>query len=75
MRTLEPRSKRLNIGRVKCIELARFSRHFLRITLICKIKAENGGIFPSHLDVSQKHFELGRIGGFDFHLVIEVKFD
>jgi hypothetical protein len=33
------------------------------------------GIFPLHLDGSQKHIELGRIKGFDFRLAIEVKFD
>jgi hypothetical protein len=37
--------------------------------------AENGGIFPSHLEGSYKHLELGRIIGFDFPLAIEVKFD
>jgi hypothetical protein len=51
------------------------SASFVRMTLICKIKAENGGIFPSHLDGPQKYFELGRIIGFNFHLAIEVKFD
>jgi hypothetical protein len=50
MRTFEPRSKRFNIGCVKCIELARLSHHFVRMDLICKIRAENGGIFQSHLD-------------------------
>jgi hypothetical protein len=45
------------------------------MTLISKIRAENGGIFPSHLDGSQKHIELGRISGFDVRLAIEVKFD
>jgi hypothetical protein len=73
--TNEPRSKRFNIGCVKCIKLERFSHHFLRMTLVCKISAENGDIFPSHLDGSQKHIELGRIRGFDFPLAIEVKFD
>jgi hypothetical protein len=43
--------------------------------LVCKIREENGGIFPSHLDGSQKHIELGRIRGFDFRLAIEVMFD
>jgi hypothetical protein len=38
-------------------------------------RAENGGIFPSHLDGSWNHIELGRIKGFDFRLAIEVKFD
>jgi hypothetical protein len=60
---------------MKCIELARFPHHFVRMTLVCKIKAENGGISPSHLDVSQKHIELGRIRGIDFRLALEVKFD
>jgi hypothetical protein len=60
---------------VKCIELARFSHHFVRMNLVCKIKAENGGIFQSHLDGTQKHNEFGRIRGFDFRLAIEVKFD
>jgi hypothetical protein len=60
---------------VKCIEKARFSHHFVGMTLICKIMAENGGIFPSHLDSSQKHFELGRIRGFDFRFAMEVKYD
>jgi hypothetical protein len=43
--------------------------------LVCKIRAENEGILPSHHDGSQKQFELGRIRGFDFRLGIEVKFD
>jgi hypothetical protein len=43
--------------------------------LVCTIKAENGGIFPSHLAGSQKHIDLGRIRGFDFSLAIEVKFN
>jgi hypothetical protein len=43
--------------------------------LICKTRAENGGILPSHLDGSEKHIELGRISGFDVRLAIEVKFD
>jgi hypothetical protein len=43
--------------------------------LVCKIRVENEGIFPSHLDSSQKHIELGRIRGFDFRLAKEVKFD
>jgi hypothetical protein len=60
---------------VKCIELARFSHHFERMTLVRKIKAENEGVLPSHLDRFQKHIEIGRIRGFDFRLVIEVKFD
>jgi hypothetical protein len=75
IRTFEPRSKQLNIGCVKCIELARSSHHFVRMNLVCKIRAENGGIFPSHLDGSQKHINLGRIRGFDFRLAIAVKFD
>jgi hypothetical protein len=58
-----------------CIELERFSHHFERMTLVCKITAENGGIFPSRLDGTQKHIELSRIKGFDFRLPIEVKFD
>jgi hypothetical protein len=40
-----------------------------------QIGAENGGIFQSHLDGSQKHINLGRIRGSDFGLAIEVKFD
>jgi hypothetical protein len=60
---------------VKCFEVALFSHHFVRMTLVCKINAENEGIFVSHLDGSQKHIELGRIRGFDFRLAIEVKFD
>jgi hypothetical protein len=57
------------------MELALFLHHFLRMTLVRKIKAENGSIFPSHLDGSQKLTELGRIRRFDFRLAIEVKFD
>jgi hypothetical protein len=45
------------------------------MTLVCKIRAEKGGIFLSHLDSSQKHIELGRMRGFDVRLAIEVKFD
>jgi hypothetical protein len=75
IRTFEPRTKPFNIGCVKYIELARLSHHFVRMTLVCKIRAENGGISPSHLDGSQKLTELGRIRGFDFRLAIEVKFD
>jgi hypothetical protein len=75
IRTLQPLSKRFSIGCVKCIELARFSPNFVRMNLVCNIIAENGGIFPSHLDGSQKHIELGRIRGLDFRLAIEVKFD
>jgi hypothetical protein len=71
----EPRSKRFNIGCVKCIELAHFSHNFLRMTLVCTITAENGGVFPSHLDGFQKHSEFGQICGFDFRLPIEMKFD
>jgi hypothetical protein len=73
--TFQPRTKRFNIGRVKYIELARFSHHFVRRTLVWKIRAEIMGILQSHLDGSQKHIELGRIRGFDFRLAIEVKFD
>jgi hypothetical protein len=51
------------------------SHHFVRMTLVCKIIAENRGIFPSHLDGSQKHIDLGRIRGFDFRLAIDVMFD
>jgi hypothetical protein len=43
--------------------------------LICKIRAENGGIFQSHLDGIQKQIELGRIRGIDVRFAIEVKFD
>jgi hypothetical protein len=43
--------------------------------LICKIRAENGGILPPHLDGSEKHIELGRISVFDVRLAIKVKFD
>jgi hypothetical protein len=75
IRTFEPRSKRFNIGCVKCVDLARLSHLFVRMTLVCKIRAENGGIFPSHLDGTQKHIELGRIRGFDFRLAIDGKFD
>jgi hypothetical protein len=75
IRTFEPRSKCFNVGSVKFIELAQFSHHFVRMTLIRKIKAENEGILPSHLDRFQKHIKLGRIRGFDFRLAIEVKFD
>jgi hypothetical protein len=60
---------------VKFIDLAQFSHHFVRTSLVCEISAENGDIFQSHLDGSQKHFELGRIRGSDFFLAIEVKFD
>jgi hypothetical protein len=74
-RTFEPGSKRFNIGCVKCMELARFSHHFVDMTLVCKDRAENGGIFPSHLDGSQKQIELGRIKDSDFRLAINVKFD
>jgi hypothetical protein len=45
------------------------------MNLVCKNMAENGDIFPSYHDGSQKHIELGRIRGFDFRLAIEVKFD
>jgi hypothetical protein len=69
------RSKRYNIGYVKCIELARFSHHFVRMTLVFKIRAENGGIFPSYLEGSYKHIKLSRITGFDFRLAVEVMFD
>jgi hypothetical protein len=71
----EPCSERFNIGCVKFIELARFSHHFVRMDLICKIRAENVCIFTSHLDGSYKHNELGRISGFDVRLAIEEKFD
>jgi hypothetical protein len=43
--------------------------------LVCKIRAENDGILPSHHDSSQKQLELGRIRGFDFRLAVEVKLD
>jgi hypothetical protein len=43
--------------------------------LICKIRAENGGIFPTHSEGTQNHKELGRSRGDDFYLAIEVKFD
>jgi hypothetical protein len=75
IRTFEPRSKRSNIRGVKFIELARFSHHFVRMSMVCKIRVGNGGNFPSHLDRSQKHIELGRIRAFDFGLSIEGKFD
>jgi hypothetical protein len=71
----EPRSKRFNIGCVKCIELAQFSHHFVRMTLVCTIRAENEGVFPSKLDGFQKHIELSQICDFYFRLPIEVKFD
>jgi hypothetical protein len=45
------------------------------MTLVGKIRAEKGGISPSHHDGSQKHIELGRIRGFDFHFPIEMKID
>jgi hypothetical protein len=45
------------------------------MSLVCKIRAEKGGILTSHLDGSQKHIELGRIKGLDFRLAIEFKFD
>jgi hypothetical protein len=51
----QPRFKQFNIGCVKCIELAQFSHHFVRMTLVCEISAENGDIFLSHHDGSQKH--------------------
>jgi hypothetical protein len=73
--TFESRLKRFNIRYVKCIELAQFLPHFVRMDLVWKIRSENRGIFPSHLDGSQKHIALGRIRGFDFRLAIEVKFD
>jgi hypothetical protein len=44
------------------------------MNLVCEITDENGGIFPSRIDGSQKHIELGRIRSFDFRLAIEVKF-
>jgi hypothetical protein len=50
-------------------------KSFVRMTLVCKIRAEKECIFESHLDGSQKHINLGRIRGFDFHLAIEVKID
>jgi hypothetical protein len=55
IRTFEPRSKRFNIGCVKSIELAWFYHHFVRMDLVCTIRAENESIFPSHLDGSYKH--------------------
>jgi hypothetical protein len=60
---------------VKNIELAQLSHHFVPMTLVCKTRAENGGVFQSHFDRSEKHIELGLIRGFDFRLAIEVKFD
>jgi hypothetical protein len=75
IRTFEPRFKRFNTGYAKCIELSRFSNHFVRMTVVCKIRAENGGIFPSHLDSSLNYIELGWIRGFELRLAIEVKFD
>jgi hypothetical protein len=75
IRTFDPRFERFNIGCVKCVELARLSHPFVRMTLVYKIKPENGGIFIPHLYGSQKHIELSRIRGFDFRLTIEVKFD
>jgi hypothetical protein len=74
IQTFEPRSKRFNIGCAKCIEYERFSDHIVLMTSVCKIRAETGGIFQSHLYGSYKHTELGRIRGFDFRLAIEVKF-
>jgi hypothetical protein len=47
---------------------------YIRMTLVCKIRAKNGGIFQSHLDSSSKHIVLGSIRGFDSRLPIEVKF-
>jgi hypothetical protein len=75
IRSFEPRSKCFNIECVKCIGFARFSHHFVHMVLICKIRAENGSILPSHLDSSSKHIEFGRIRGFDFLFATEVKFD
>jgi hypothetical protein len=75
IRTFESRSKRFNIAFAKFIELAQFSHHFVRTTLVREIRAENGDIFQSHLDGSQNHFELGRIRGSDFRLAIEGNFD
>jgi hypothetical protein len=49
--------------------------YFENVNLVFEIRAENMGIFSSHLDGSQKHIESGRIRGFDFRLAIEVKFD
>jgi hypothetical protein len=51
------------------------SHHFVRMTMVCKIKAGNGGISKSHFDGSYKHIELGRSRGFDFRLSTEAKFD
>jgi hypothetical protein len=51
-RTFERRSKRLKIGCVKCIEWARFSHNFVRMTLVCRNWIENRGIFQSHHDGS-----------------------
>jgi hypothetical protein len=48
---------------------------FERMTLVCKIRSENWGIFPSHPDGYTKLIEIGRIRGFDFRLAIEVKFE
>jgi hypothetical protein len=48
---------------------------FVRMTLVCKIGAENVSNFKLFLDGSQKHIELGRIRGSVFLLAIEVKFD
>jgi hypothetical protein len=45
------------------------------MNLVCKISAENVGIFPLHFGGSQKHVVFGRIRGFDSRLAIEVKFD
>jgi hypothetical protein len=45
------------------------------MALVCKIRAENGGIFTPHLGGFKKHIELRRIRGIDFRLAIEVKFD
>jgi hypothetical protein len=45
------------------------------MTLVCKIRAANGGIFPSYLEGFYKHIELSRIRGFDIHLAAEVMFD
>jgi hypothetical protein len=48
---------------------------FVRMTFVRKFRAENEGIFPSHLDGSQKHIEFGQIRGFVFRLALEGKFD
>jgi hypothetical protein len=45
------------------------------MTLVGKIREENGGIFQSHLEGFEKHIELSRIRSFDFRLAIEVMFD